>query len=427
MLVVMAMTLLAKFAGMAKELVVADRFGTGDALDAFLIAFILPSFAINVLAGSFSTAMMPTYIRTRENMGAEEAGQLFSSVMLLAVLFLIAASLLLAAVAPLLLPLLGSGFSESTLTLTISLFYALLPVLVLTGSGQIFATVMNAGERFATVALTPAITPLCAVLSLLLLGDQWGIFALAVGTVIGALIELVLLATVATRRDIPLLPRWGGVTEELRTVMGQYIPMVAGAFLMSSTVWVDQSMAAMLEPGSVATLNYANKVVALFLGLGAMALGTAVLPHFSRMIANDQWSALRHSFKTYTRLIIIVTLPVTALLYSFSDPIVRLLFERGAFTTQDTLLVSQVQGFYLLQLPFYLLGILGVRLISAMAKNEILMKITAINLFVNILGNYLFMQYFGIAGIALSTAMVYILSTGIVFLYLFSIGFHGSK
>jgi putative peptidoglycan lipid II flippase len=183
-------------------------------------------------------------------------------------------------------------------------------------------------------------------------------------------------------------------------------------------VLVDQSMAAMLESGSVATLNYANKVVAMILGISSMAIGTAVLPHFSRLIASENWSEVRYTFRTYTRLIIMVTIPATLILFYLSEPITKLLFERGAFTSQDTQLVAQTQAYYLLQLPFYVLGILGVRLISAMAKNKVLMHISFVNLIINIIGNYFFMQYLGVAGIALSTAIVYALSTGIVFFYL---------
>lgn len=412
------MTGVAKLATVARELVVAGYFGTGEVVDAFLIAFLLPMFAINVLAGSFSAAMMPTYIRIRDSSGPAAAYQLFSSVMALGVVFLIAAALVMAVLAPVLLPLLGSGFSADNKELTQSLFYWLLPVLVITGIGHLYATVMNAGERFAVVALAPAITPLVAVVVLVLMVENWGIHALVMGILLGATLELVVLMWVVARRGIPLLPRWRGMTDNVRVVMGQYAPMIAGSFLMSSTVLVDLAMAAMLEPGSVATLNYANKVVALLLGVGAMALGTAVLPHFSRLVGSEDWTGLRYTFKTYARLIIFTTVPVTVLLFLFSEPIIALLFERGAFTEQDTQLVAQTQAYYLLQLPFYMLGILGVRLISAMAKNEILMKISFVNLVVNIIGNYLLMQYFGVAGIALSTAMVYALSTGMILFYL---------
>lgn len=418
MAVVAVMTLLVKLTSAAKELVIADYFGTGDVVDAFLFAYLLPAFAINVLSGSFSSAIMPTYIHTRDNKSLQAANTLFASLLLVGLTFLLLSALALAVCAPSLLSLMGSGFNAPTMALTLKLFYWLLPVVILTGVGQLFATIINAGERFAVVALTPAITPICTIIALLTLTDQWGIYALAIGAVLGAGIELLILLIAAQAKKIPVLPRWNGRTEEVCTVISQYTPMIAGAFLMSGTALVDQSMAAMLAPGSVATLNYANKVVAMILSIGSMALGTAVLPHFSRLVARKDWSGLRHTFKTYARLIILLSVPITALLYFYSQPIIELLFQRGAFTASDSKLVAQVQAYYVLQLPFYILGILGVRLISAMTRNTVLMKISAVNLVVNIIGNYVLVQYFGVAGIALSTAVVYVLSCSLICLYL---------
>jgi putative peptidoglycan lipid II flippase len=419
MLVVMVLTGVTKLVVVVRELVIADQFGTGEVVDAFLIAFLLPMFAINVLAGSFSSAMMPAYIRTRKDKGRAAAQQLFASMLALGTLFLVVTFVILAILAPAVLPFLASGFSTQNLALTQSLFYWLLPVFVLTGIGHLYAVALNADERFAAVSLLPLVTPIFAVISLIFLVDRWGIYALAGGTLVGALIELLLLARVASRRRISLLPRWSGMTDDLRTAIGQYAPMVAGAFLMSGTIVVDQAMAAMLEPGSVSALNYASRVVALILGIGATALGTVVLPHFSTMVAEHDWRGVRHTFRTYARLIVVLSIPITAMLFIFSETIVGVLFERGAFNQADTALVGEIQAFYVLQIPFYILGILGVRLLSAAARNETLMKISFINLIANVSGNYLFMQYLGVAGIALSTAVVYALSFFMIYFSLF--------
>jgi len=418
-LVIASMTGVAKLAIVVRELVVAGYFGTSTVVDAFLIAFLLPNFAINVLVGSFNAAMMPTYIRVKRQAGIKAAGRLFSSVMLLGLLFLLAATLALSALAPALLPVLGSGFSDQSLAQTESLFRLLVPVLAITGVGRLYAMAMNAGEQFIVAALAPAVTPICAILALILFVDKWGINALAVGTVVGALLEMLTLAWAAKQRNVPLLPKWFGVTDELRIVIQQYTPMVAGAFLMSSAVLVDQAMAAMLSPGSVATLGYANKVTAMILGVGSMALGTAVLPHFSRMVADGDWSGLRHAFSTYARLISIICIPTAAILFMFSTPMIDVLFERGAFSAEDTAKVGQAQSFYVLQIPFYVLGILGVRLLSALSKNKVLMKISFVNLIVNIVGNYVLMQFWGVAGIALSTTLVYALSFIMIYSSLF--------
>src|SRR5207244_10336914 len=115
---------------------------------------------------------------------------------------------------------------------------------------------------------------------------------------------------------------------------------VAGSFLMGGTTVVSQSMAAMLGPGSVSVLACGNKVTNLFVGVGAVAVSTAVLPHFSRMVTVMDWHGLRHTLGTYTRLLLFITLPVPLALMYYSEPVAALLFERGAFTKSDTFVVA---------------------------------------------------------------------------------------
>src|SRR5215510_5432108 len=132
-------------------------------------------------------------------------------------------------------------------------------------------------------------------------------------------------------------------------------------------------MAAMLGSGRVSALAYGNRIVSFVLGIGALAVGTAVLPYFSHMVAAQDWSGVRHTFNSYARLILLAAVPFTLIFAFGSKLIVLLLYERGKFTSADTLLVSQVQTFYALQIPFYVLSILVVRLISSLRANHILM------------------------------------------------------
>jgi len=400
-------TFLVNFAAIVKELMVARQFGTGDAVDALIIAFLLPSFAVNVLAGSCNTAFMPTFIQVRENEGAEKAQQLFSGVIIWNTVVLIIVSAILVLTVSFILPILGSGFNTSKLELTRSLFFFFLPILVISGLKMTWAAVLNAFERFTLVALSPGVIPLATIIMLLLTGRIWGIYALAIGTLCGYIIEAGLLGWGLKRSGFRLTPHWHGLNPALRKVINQYLPVVAGAVVMTSTNLVDQSMAAMLGPGSVSTLNYAGKATTLFLGIGSVSLSTAVFPHFSRMVAIYDWVGIRHTLKTYTYLILLVTIPLTLVLVYFSLPIVRLFFERGAFTSTDTWRVGQVQALFLLQVPFYFLGILIVRLISSLNMNRVLMEAAIINLLSKIVLNYFLTKWMGVAGIALSTALMY--------------------
>lgn len=418
MITVGALTFVVKLMTAGRELVIAHYFGVGDVLDAFLIAFMLPQFAVNVLAGSFRAAFIPTFIQLREKEGSKEAERLFLSVMICGTVLLVTSAVFLALFAEYLLPLFGSGFSVEKLAITKTLFYMLLPIIVISGLSNLWAALLNSGEHFKLAAVAPIMAPAGAIILLLIMGGVWGIYALVIGTVVGFFIEAILLMLGLKRRGIRILPRWHGFTPALKGVIGQYLPMVAGAFLMSATVIVDRSMAAMLGTGSVSALSYGNMVIAFILGIGMATLGTSVLPYFSRMVAEEDWSGIRHTFKTYARLILLISVPATILLIYFSEPIVRIVFERGEFTADDTRLVGSIQALYLLQAPFFLIGILGVRLLSALKMNQVLMFIAAISLIVNIIGNYIFMKYLGVAGISLSTSLVYLIS---MILILFSV------
>jgi putative peptidoglycan lipid II flippase len=409
-LIVGFLTILVKAGSTVKELIVAQSFGRGDALDAFLIAFLLPSFVVNLVMGSLGAALIPTFVETRQNQGNEAAQKLFSSMMLLSLLVLATMAILLGSFAPYYLPYLGSGFSTEKLRLTGELLYTLLPFVLFSGIATCASSVMNAGEKFALPSLTPLMTPLIVILFIELGATNWGAFSLAGGIVAGSFLEAVLLSCALKAQGLQLTLRWNGLDPKLRSVLGQYAPMLAGAFLMGGTSVVDQSMAAMLPKGSVAALGYASKIVTAITSVGGMALSTAVLPYYSRMVARNDWNGFRNTLKRYFVLVFTITIPITLGLMLLAKPLIRLLFQRGAFTSADTQLVSWVQVCYSIQIPFYVGGFLFVRFISSIKRNDVLMYGAGINLILDIVLNLLLMRVWGVAGIALSTSLVYAVS-----------------
>ncbi len=404
-------TVLVKLAALARDWLVARRFGAGDELDAFLVAFLIPSYAVVVLTHSFAPAFVPTYIRVSERQGPGAAQRLVGSLMVGGCGIVIVISLVLAAAAQFLLPWVGQGFEASKLALTGSLFYVLAGILVVSGASAIFAAVLNAHERFAVTASASMAIPAGTVAVFWTFQDRWGVYALAGGTLVGFMLESCILAAATARHGLLPWPRWSGLDENLRHVAWQYVPVLMGSSLMTSSLVVDQSMAASLGSGQVSILNYGNKIVALVLGVVAVSLSTVLFPRFSRMIAADQWADLRHTLRSFSVLILIASLPVMILLALLSEPLVRLLFERGAFTAETTSAVSGVQRWYLLQIPFSVLSMLGARLLSAMNGNRILLGIGGVNLLMNVGGNLVFMHWFGVNGIAMSTSLMFLVAT----------------
>ena len=411
MVVVGAATVLSKVVGMAKDIVVASYFGTSDAVDAFFIAQTVPTFAISVIAGSIPAALVPVYLRVRERDGSAAAGRLLGNVLLLAGTAIAASCLILALLAPVIMPLVGARFGGDKLILTRHLFLLIMPGVFISGISGMLAGILNAHERFLVAALTPAFMSVLSIAFLVAAADHWGISALAIGLTTGYAAELAVLSWSVRTRHLAALPRWASWRDpDVQRVLGQYVPLVIGGAVMNSSPLIDQAMAATLGSGSVAQLAYGSKLVAAGLGLGGTVVSTAIFPHFSRMVASCDWSGLRHTLLTYTRLALVAGVAAVVLIVTFSQPIVRLLFERGQFLASDTDAVARVQALYAVQIPFYILGILGVQLLHAISANRVLMWVSIGNFFTNVIGNYVFMRVWGVPGIAFATSMVYFLS-----------------
>lgn len=414
MIVIATATLAVKATAMAKDMVVAGHFGVGDALDAFLIAVAVPAFAVTVIGQSFSGAFLPEFVRLREQEGPAAAKRLFANIMVLNFALLVACAVVLGVAGKPILDLVASEFSPEKRALAYQLFLILLPLVILEGQVILWGSVLHAGEKFALTAFAPILTPLTIVLALLVTAEDAPITAVAVATVVGCAAELAVLGFALARRGLLPAPRWAPDLAARRHVIGQYIPLVLGAMTMNGSTIIDQIMASWLGSGSVAALTYANKIPSVVAGVGVTALGTALLPHFSQLVARNDYDAIRHTLRTYIRGVVIVAVPITAVLLATSDWVVMIIFERGAFTESDTRLVSDVQRMYLLQIPFFVLGIVGVRLLVAMSKNHLVTIMAVVNLIVNIVGNLVFMRWFGVSGIALATSVVYMISMSMI-------------
>lgn len=400
------LTVMVKLVGMGKDMLVAGQFGAGDAMDAFLIAFLLPNFATGIIAGSFISALIPTYVQVREEKGKAESDRLVANVTFLGTALLIVVSLLFAVTNRFTLPYLGASFGPQKLLLTEKLFLILIPSVVLSGFYTIYSAILNAEERFTLSSVSPALNPLVIILFLLFFFRSPSIYALAYGTVAGCVAQAAVMAWYLKRDGFPIIPRWSGFGPELRQVIHQYFPMVAASFLMSGSIMVDQGMAGMLGSGSVSLLNYGSKVVILLLSVGSTAISTAILPYFSTMGLRMTGEEMKRTLKRYVRFILILTLPATLLVVFFSGFLVRVLFQRGAFTAQDTHSVAMVLACFALEIPFYMAGAVLIQFLSSMKMNKAILWMAGIDFIANVTLNYLFMIRMGVAGIALSSAVV---------------------
>lgn len=412
---VAALAAVSKLGGAAKEVLAAARLGAGDELDAYLMAFVIPAALVNILGASLTSSFLPQYVRVKAEEGPEAAHRLYSTVALGGLgATLLAVAALGRAGGPV-LKTLASGFAASKVESTVACYRILLLILAPSALTMLWVALLHAEQRFAAASLAPLAT------SLALIGVLWNLpsragaeVTLAWATVAGAGIEFGFLGWALWRRGFALLPRWGAPHPAARKVGREFACLALGSAAMGAAAVVSQSLAAGLEPGSVAALNYGNKLAALVAGVLGVAAATVLLPHFSRLAAARNWTSLGRAARQSLAWAAGIGLPLALLLAAASGPITRLVFERGEFTAHNTALVARLQAWLVVAMAPALVAVVGTRLLMALEANGSLLRIGALNLAVTVMAGWALRRRFGVIGIASSALLVQGVAAGCV-------------
>jgi putative peptidoglycan lipid II flippase len=187
-------------------------------------------------------------------------------------------------------------------------------------------------------------------------------------------------------------------------------PMFISGVIMSGCMIVDQFMAVLAGDGAVAMINYGNRITLGLISVIAI-FWTVLYPNFVKMAAATDFPALRATFWRFSMLGIIGLVPLCGLLAYFSKDLIMLLFERGAFTQNDTAIVAKIQSLYLMHIPCYALCMMCMRAVNAMENTNLLLIGNSVSLILNIGLNFYFIQSYGVLGVAMATLIAYCVSS----------------
>ncbi len=413
------LTVAGKAVSFVKDAVVAGGFGTSDAMDAFVLAFGFLGFTASVLGGGLPEAFLPHYAELKHRRGLRRAQRLaFQGVFGQLACLAFAAGLLWFA-APMIIELTARGFPPEKKALAIDLMRRLLPFLICYGLSFQFAIWLRAEKNFALPAAAPMIVPV-AILLFLLGGAS--IEHLVSGTLWGSFAQVLVLAW-ATVRTLPGEARWrrGALRlwePSLRKSGRDALPYLLAGVVYSSAAVVDQAMAAAgLPGGAVSVLSYSDKLVGILLALTAMPAGEVLFPYFADTVARRDWTGLKSQLKRAVLIIGGLSIPATLGLSLLAPFVVSLLFERGAFTAEDTARVAAVLRIAVFQVPFYILGTLCSRVVVSLQATRFILGMSVFAMLLNAGLNWLLMKPLGAPGIALATVIVAVLSSTLVTFY----------
>lgn len=420
MLVAM-LTVVSKAVSFVKDASVASRFGTGDALDAFMLSFGVLSFAAALVGGGLPEAFLPVYaelrhrrsVRRAQRLGVQSCVAHAVSLLVLAVLFYFFAEDLVRWTT--------RGFSEEKQLLAARLMRRLIPFMVCFGMSYQLSAWLRSDKAFTVATSAPMLVPLTILGMLLYHGKATTVETLVIGTEAGAILHLtVMVGALACRLPGDLRFWWCCLRlwePGVRRVVKHTLHFLFAGGIFSSAVVVDQMMAAWLAPGSVVVLGYTEKVCGIILAVTAAPACDVLFPYFADKVAHKNWIGVRHQLFTSAAAILSVALPAALMLCWLAPWVIHVLFERGSFTAADTTRVAEVLRFAALQIPFYILGSLASRVIVAMQATHFIIVLSTLGLVGNAALNYVLMQRMGAAGIALATVLVQMTSAGLGCLY----------
>jgi putative peptidoglycan lipid II flippase len=348
-------TLASRLLGFVRDSMIAALLGAGPVADAFLAAFQLVNVIRRLLTeGGLNSSLVPAWLRMRDTEGAVAAAAFAGRVLGTVTAALFAGALLLAVLMPLVITVLAPGFTgEETLQLAVDNARLMLPYLAFAGPVAVMMALLNAQGRFALTAFSPLLfnLALIAVMIVQMVFRQDAVHAaqvLAATVGIAGLLQLSILA----------LRRGGGIATPLRVSFDQeirgFLAKAVPGMIASSTpqlLVVAGAIVASSSPSSVSWLYFANRLVELPLGIVGVAMGTVLIPQMTRALRSDDPAAVSHAQSRGLELAVGLALPATLGLILLSEPVVRLLFEHGAFTATDTAATAHALMWLALGLP----------------------------------------------------------------------------
>ncbi|MBD3369815.1 murein biosynthesis integral membrane protein MurJ [Candidatus Fermentibacteria bacterium] len=347
------LTVLSRLLGVLRDMGQAAVLGTGMAADAFTIAFIIPNILRRLFGEStVSAAFVPTYTDSLVNRGETTARELGRKV----VTFVASALLLLVVLgmvfAPVLARIFAPGFVEvpGKIELTTGLLRILFPYIFFVGTGAVYMGILNSHRHFLSPALAPVLFNVCAIAGLFVLGrkffPQVPVWGYAIGATAGGLLQLAVQLPAARAKGFSFAPDFRWRDSRFLRVLGLAVPALIGLVAAEVNILVDQLIASLLEPGSVAALSYGSRIMHVPLGVFAVALSTALLPTLSRQTALGKVSEARRSLSAATKILAMVLIPAALCLAMLAGPLVSVILARGAFSQRSVLLTSTALSFY---------------------------------------------------------------------------------
>ncbi len=417
-------TLLSRILGFVRDVVIAQYFGAGAAVDAFLVAFKIPNFMRRLFAeGAFSQAFIPILSEYKTQREHKEVQDLLAHTVGSLGLILSLVTLFGLVFSPLVVMIFAPGFTQNPeqLGLTADLLRLTFPYLLFISLTAFASAVLNTYGRFAVPAFTPVLLNVC------LISAAWGfsdafeqpIMALAWGVLLAGIVQFLFQLPFVNALHLLVRPRLASPIirghEGVRRIFKLMLPALFGVSVTQISLLIDTLMASLLVSGSVSWLYYSDRLLEFPVGIFGVALATVLMPRLSKLVAAEKHEDYQKTLDWGLRLVFLVCVPATLGLMWLAEPILATLFNYGEFSQHDVEMSAR-------SLVAYAIGLSGFVLIKILASGffsrqdtKTPVKIAVVAMVSNITLNLIFIVPLAHAGLALATALSATINASLLF------------
>lgn len=401
----MVLTIVSKFSGFLRDLTLAYFYGASEISDVFLLSISIPTVVFGVVAAGISTGYIPLYSRITEQSGEKAALEYTSNlinILLISTTFIVILALIFTEH---LVKVFAIGFEGEILALAVMFTRFSIFGIYFTLVTRILSAYLNYKKIFAVPSLIGIPMNLVLIVAIILSSMSEWIYILAMANVVALFVQFLITLFFAYRYSFRfqrvLRPRDKYIKE--MTVLA--FPVILGSGVSQVNRLIDRSLASWISVGGISSINYANTLNTSFLGIFVSSFVTVFYPDISRKAARGDMAGLKHTLNQTILGVLILIIPATIGAMMFAEPIVRFLFDRGAFDETAVTLTTSAFFFYSLGLAGTGINLILTRTFYALQDTKAPMINSAIGMSINIVLNFLLAPILGIGGLALATSL----------------------
>lgn len=417
-------TLLSRILGFVRDVITARFFGTGAVADAFFMAFSIPNLLRDLVAeGATNAAVVPVLTDELTKNGKEEFWELAHVLFNVFLVILVLVTVLGVAFAPFIVRIIAFGFkvSPEKFQLTIIFTRQLFPFIFFIGLSAYAMGVLNTLKHFTLPSLGPAVLNISIILCTVLLYNSMNVYGLILGVLIGGVVQLAIQIPVLIKNGFMPFRHFKLYNSKINKILKLMGPRIVGSCIYQVNFIVSRILAswqAVVGPGVVSGLYYANRLFQFPLAIFAISMAQASLPTMSEHVARQDIKRMKETLAFSLKNVFLVTLPSACGLIFLRHPIIKLFFQRGKFDEYSTMITSQALLYYLIGL----FAVSGIKILVngfySLHDTRTPVKIAFFSLIINVFFSLVLMAPLKIAGLALASTIAVIFNFFMLMIYL---------